>query len=124
VRPAAARLLNAAYNAWAGNGGGDTVGPRTYAPRSASVSKGRTATLYYRVTDNIAASATVTIRIRTRAGALKRTLALGLRGTGPLRRCHFTCTLARGVYRHVVEARDLSGNRAQSPLGSNRLTVR
>ena len=28
-------LLNAAYNAWKGNGGGgDTVGPRTFAPRS------------------------------------------------------------------------------------------
>jgi hypothetical protein len=117
-------LLNAAYNAWAGNGGGDTVGPRTFAPHSAAVRKGRTATLLYRVTDDVAASATVTIRIRTRAGALKRTLALGLRGTGPLRHCHFTCTLARGVYRYVVEARDLSGNPAQTPLGSNRLTVR
>ena len=76
------------------------------------------------MTDDVAASATVTIRIRTRAGALKKTLALRLRGTGPERHIHFTCRLARGVYRFVVYARDLSGNPAQTPLGSNRLTVR
>jgi hypothetical protein len=117
-------LLNAAYHAWSGNGGSDTVGPRTYAPRSAIVKKGQRATLYYRVTDNVSASATVKIRIRSRAGALKKTLALGLRGTGTLRQVHFTCRLARGIYRFTVEARDLSGNPAQTPLGSNRLTVR
>jgi len=117
-------LLNAAYNVWKGNGGGDTTGPRTFAPHAASVRKGQRATLYYKVTDDIAASATVTIRIRTRTGALKKTLALGLRGTGPERHVHFTWRLARGIYRFTVEARDLSGNRAQTPLGSNRLTVR
>jgi hypothetical protein len=117
-------LLNAAYNAWKGNTGADTVGPRTFAPRAASVKKGRRVTLRYRVTDDLSASATVTIRIRTRAGAPRKTLALGLRGTGPERRCSFTCKLARGVYRFTVEARDLNGNAAQKPLGSNRLTVK
>jgi hypothetical protein len=117
-------LLNAAYNAWRGNGGGDTTGPRTYAPRAASVKKGARATLRYRVTDDLSAGATVTIRVRTRPGALKKTLALGLKGTGPERRYGFTCKLARGVYRFTVEARDLSGNAAQAPLGSNRLTVK
>lgn len=34
-------LLNAAYNAWRGSGGGgDTEGPRTFAPRAATVRKG------------------------------------------------------------------------------------
>jgi hypothetical protein len=117
-------LLNAAYNAWKGNGGGDTTRPRTFATRRATVRKGQKATLYYRVTDNASGSATVTIRIRTRSGALKKTLALGLKGTGPERRASFTCRLPRGVYRYYVEARDLSGNAAQKPLGSNRLTVR
>jgi len=102
----------------------DTTGPRTYAPRSASVRKGQRATLYYRVTDDMSSSATVTIRIRTQTGALKKTLALGLRGTGPERHVHFTCRLARGVYRFEVGALDPSGNPAQTPLGSNRLTVR
>ena len=117
-------LLNAAYNAWQGNGGGDSTGPQTFAPRRAVVKKGQRAALSYRVTDDLSAKATVTIRIRTRGGALKKTLALGLRGTGDVRQCHFTCKLARGVYRFTVEARDLSGNAAQKPLGSNRLTVR
>ena len=117
-------LLNSAYNAWKSNSGGDTVGPRTSAPHAASVRKGRVATLYYRVTDDQSASATVTIRIKTRAGAPKKTLALGLKGTGRERHAHFTCRLARGTYRFWVEARDLSGNRAQTPLGHNWLTVK
>jgi hypothetical protein len=118
-------LLNAAYNAWKGTGGGgDTTGPQTFAPRRASVTKGQRVALYYRVTDDVSPSATVTIRIRSRAGALKKTLTLGLKGTDTLRHCHFTCTLARGVYRFTVEARDLSGNAARAPLGSNRLMVR
>ena len=117
-------LLNAAYNAWQGNGGGDSTGPRTFAPRRAVVKQGQRATLTYRVTDDLSAKATVTIRIRTRAGALKKTLALGLKGTGALRQCRFTCKLPRGIYRFTVEARDLSGNAAKKPLGSNRLTVR
>ena len=117
-------LLNGAYNAWKGNGGGDTVGPRTFATRRASVRKGRRATLYYRVTDDRSGRATVTIRIRTRRGALKKTLTLGLKGTGPERRARFTCRLPRGIYRYDVEARDLSGNAAQKPLGRNRLRVR
>ena len=117
-------LLSAAYSAWKDGGGADTIGPRTYAPNSASVRRGRQATLYYRVTDNVSARASVTIRIRTRAGVLKKKLALGLKGTGPKRHVHFTCRLARGVYRFEVFARDLSGNPAQKPLGRNRLTVR
>jgi hypothetical protein len=117
-------LLNAAYNAWQGNGGGDSTRPTTSAPRPATVKRGQRATLYYRVNDDLSARATVTIRIRSRAGALKKTLALGLKGTGALRQCRFTCKLARGVYRFTVEARDLSGNAASKPLGSNRLTVR
>ena len=88
------------------------------------MTRGHGTALYYRVTDDASASATVTIRIRSRAGALKKTLTLGLRGTGTLRACRFTCKLAHGVYRFTVEARDLSGNAAQAPLGSNRLTVR
>jgi hypothetical protein len=117
-------LLNAAYNAWEGNAGGDTTGPRTFAPHAATVKKGARATLLYRVTDDLSAGATVTIRIRTRGGTLKKTLALGLKGTGPERRCGFACKLVRGVYRFTVEARDLSGNAAQAPLGTNRLTVK
>jgi hypothetical protein len=66
----------------------------------------------------------VAIRIRTRSGALKKTMNLGLKGTGPERRARFTCRLPRSVSWYSVEARDLSGNAAQKPLGRNRLTVR
>lgn len=117
-------LLNAAYNAWKGNVGGDTLGPRTLAPRAGSVRKGKTATLYYMVTDDQSASVTVTIRIATPAGKVKKTLALGLRPTGQECRARFTCKLARGSYRFTVDARDLAGNPAQAPLGNNRLSVR
>jgi hypothetical protein len=102
----------------------DTQGPKTYAPHRASVKRGHRATLYYRVTDDQSAKATVTIRIRTRSGVLKKRLELGLEGTGTERSCRFVCHLKRGVYRFTVCACDLSGNEAQTPLGTNRLTVR
>ena len=118
-------LLNAAYNAWKGNGGGDTAGPQTFAPRRAVGEEGAARdALLPRHRRPRRPSATVTIRIRTRGGALKKTLTLGLGAPAPCATCHFTCKLARGVYRFTVEARDLSGNAAQKPLGSNRLTVR
>ena len=118
-------LLNAAYSAWKDNKpAADTIGPRTFAPRSASVKKGRRATLYYRVTDNASAQAAVTIHIRNSDGAVKKKLALGLKGTGALRHRSFVCRLPKGVYRFEVFARDLSGNAAEKPLGRNRLTVR
>jgi hypothetical protein len=104
--------------------GGDTLGPQTLAPRAAVVRRGKTATLYYRITDDKSASATVTIRIATPSGTVKKRLALGLRPTGQESRARFTCKLARGSYRFTVDARDLAGNAAQPPLGSNTLTVR
>ena len=117
-------LLNNAYNIWKGNAGGDTLGPQTLAPRACSVRKGKTATLYYMITDDKSASATVTITVTTPGGTVKKTLALGLRPTGQESRARFTCKLARGSYRFTVDARDLAGNAAQTPLGSNTLTVR
>jgi hypothetical protein len=141
-------LLNAAYNAWKGVGpppsaspspspsvtpsptpsstppAPDRLGPRTYAPHSATVKKGGSARLYYRVTDDQSKQARVTIHIRSRAGALKKTIELGARGTGRQLSCRFVCRLPRGVYRFTVSARDLSGNLAKAPLGTNRLTVR
>jgi len=117
-------LLNNAYNTWKGNPGGDTLGPQTFAARACIVRKGKTATLYYMVTDDKSASATVTIRIATQGGTVKKTLPLGLRPTGQESSTRFKCKLARGSYRFTVDARDLAGNAAQSPLGSNTLTVK
>ena len=116
-------LLNAAYNTWKGNAGSDTTGPQTYAPRRSVVKRGKTAILDYRVTDDQAASCTVTIRVKTLGGRLVRTLRPGLKGCDTLRHATFRCTLAKKTYRFFVYARDLSGN-AQTRVGSNRLVVR
>ncbi len=117
-------LLNAAYNAWKGVPGGDSARPRTSAPRAASVRRGRVATLYYRVDDDRSRMATVVIRVKTRSGSLKKTLVLGMRGTGALRKATFRCTLSRGTYRFWVDARDYSGNPTRMPLGNNLIRVR
>ena len=123
-------LLNNAYHAWKGDGGGggggDTVGPRTVASGPVTVRRGRTATLRFTVTDDRSATATVTILVRTRRGKLVKTVAAGVRdiGIGIEQSVSFRCRLARGAYRWSVDARDASGNPAQTPLGSARLTVR
>jgi hypothetical protein len=88
------------------------VDPMTFATRRANVRKGHKATLCYRVTDDSSRRTTATIRIRTRGGALKKTLALGLKDTGPEHHVHFTWRLARGVYHYSVDTLDLDGNTA------------
>ncbi len=116
-------MLNDAYNIWKGNGGGDTTPPRTYAPRAAKVTRGKRATLAYRVADPQSASVTVTIRVRrTASGAPAKTLDLGLKPTGVDLRASFVCKLARGRYTFTVEARDSAGL-AQSLAGVNSLRV-
>ena len=116
-------LLNNAYNQWKGNAGSDTTGPDTFAPRRASVRKGRTATLYYRVTDDQSASCVLTIKVKTRAGRTVKTLRVGLKSCDALRHAHFRCNLSRKTYRFFVYAYDMSGN-PQGTLGSNRLVVK
>jgi hypothetical protein len=116
-------LLNDAYNTWKGNAGADTTGPQTYAPRRATVTRGKTATLYYKVTDDQSPDCVVTIRIKTLGGRTVKTLRPGLKGCDTLRHVHFRCTLAKKTYRFFVSAHDLSGN-TQTRVGSNRLVVR
>ena len=116
-------LLNNAYNQWKGIAGSDTTGPETFAPRRSSVTRGKTATLYYRVTDDQSADCVVTIVVKTLGGRTVKTLRPGLKGCDTLRFVHFRCRLTRKTYRFFVYARDISGN-AQSLLGSNRLVVK
>jgi hypothetical protein len=116
-------LLNNAYNTWKGNAGSDTTGPQTYAPRRATVTRGKTATLYYRATDDQSPSCVVRIQVKTLGGRVVKTLRPGLKGCDTLRHVHFRCTLAKKTYRFCVYARDLSGN-AQTRVGTNRLIVR
>jgi hypothetical protein len=78
--------------------------------------------LRYRVND-LTPRAKVRIVVRTRAGAARKTLRPGWRGTNVRRSAWFRCRLARGTYRYFVYAIDQAGNR-QKRLGSARLVVR
>ena len=101
----------------------DTRGPDARAPRRASVRRGATAALAYRVNDALSPKADVTIRVRTLGGRIVKTVRLSRRPTNVSLSYRFACRLAPGTYRFAVTARDLAGNR-QVHVGSNRLVVR
>jgi hypothetical protein len=103
----------------------DTQRPTTKAPYAASVTRGRTAYLKYKVVDATpnAGWATVTIKIRNSHGHLVKSLNLGKKTVNKLLSTRFTCTLAKGTYKFSVYAKDAAGN-SQSKVGSNKLTVR
>jgi hypothetical protein len=129
-------LLNAAYNAWKGNGDAPTPGPSpspdptplpgaltVRAPYPAAVKKGRTAMLRFRVNQAVlGGTADVTIRIRTRAGKCVKSLKVNDAPLNSLRRAKFRCTLKRGAYRFYVSAITDAGVKAGN-VASNRLTV-
>ncbi len=100
----------------------DVTGPRTFAPSSATVSRGTRVVLRFRVTDAQSATTTVKIKIRMLAGPAVKTLSLGRRATGSRQGARFVCRLPRGTYRFFVYARDEAGN-PQTRVGSNTLTV-
>ena len=101
----------------------DMTPPVTKAPYAASVLKGGSAKLQYRVNDTMSPKATVTIKIETLGGAPVRTLSLGNHATGKLLTTSFVCNLAKKKYRFEVWAKDLAGNAATS-IGWNYLTVK
>lgn len=105
----------------------DTVRPRTAAPYAASVARGRTATLRYKVTDPApcAGKAAVVIKIKNSAGKVVKTLRIARIGVGVVKTKSFAVprTWKPGTYRFVVYATDVAGN-TQARVGSNRLVVR
>ena len=103
----------------------DTRRPTTRAHYAASVRRGKTATLKYKVVDvrPNGGNAKVVIRIRTTRGKLVKTLLLGVRPVNKLLPYRFHCTLAKRTYRFSVYATDPAGNVQVSPVGSNRLVV-
>jgi hypothetical protein len=98
----------------------DAGRPTTWA-RAARVRRGARVTLRYRVTD-LTPRANVRLVVKTTAGAPRKTLRPGWRGTNALRSASWRCTLARGTYRFFVYATDQAGNR-QKVAASARLTV-
>lgn len=102
----------------------DTSKPVTSAS-AASVVKGRTATLKYKVTETGASAGTaaVVIKIKSRTGKVVATLRASQVNVNVTATAKFTCKLAKGVYTYTVYATDAAGN-AQSKAGSAKLTVK
>jgi trimeric autotransporter adhesin len=105
----------------------DTRKPTPKAPWIASARRGRTATLKYRVNDVLpnGGTATVTIKVKTLGGTLKKTLRCGVKAVNTTFSVHFTVprTWKAGTYRFYVYATDTAGN-AQVKVASNKLIVR
>lgn len=102
----------------------DTVKPTTSA-MAASVIRGRTATLKYKVNDAepTKGTAAVSIKIKNSRGKVVKTIAKSSVAVNVALSAKFRCTLAKGAYKYYVYATDASGN-AQSKVGSARLTVK
>lgn len=105
----------------------DTVKPTAVAPSSATATRGRTATLRYKVTDAApnAGKATVVIQIKNSAGKVVKTLKVGVVSIGVVKTKSFAVprTWRAGTYKFYVSATDAAGN-AQAKIGSNKLVVK
>ena len=99
----------------------DTRKPITKAPSCASARRGRTATLKYRANDlpPNGGTATVTIKVKTLHGTLKKTLRCGVKAVNTTLTVRFKVPLTwkAGTYRFFVYAIDAAGN-AQAKVGS------
>ena len=102
----------------------DTSKPVTVAV-AASVVKGRTAKLKYRVTESgpTSGKAAVVIKVKNRRGKVVKTIKAGQVAVNAAASAKFRCKLAVGVYTYTVYATDTAGN-AQSKAGSAKLTVK
>ena len=104
----------------------DTQGPATKALARAGVRKGRKATLKYRIDEQpfpCGPSATVTIKIKNRAGKVVKTLDLGPQTVNKDQQATFKCTLKVARYRFWIYAVDFAGN-PQQTIGKGYLKVR
>jgi hypothetical protein len=100
----------------------DTGAPVPSAVRNASVKRGKTATLRYRVTDALSPTCRVTIKILNAGGRVVKTFKLGGKAAGSGLAMSFRCTLPKGRYSWRVYATDLAGNTQAKP-GIRTLTV-
>jgi photosystem II stability/assembly factor-like uncharacterized protein len=106
-------------------GYGDFFRPSTRA-YAAGVLHGRIATLRYRVTDSgpSCGYATVTLKIKTKAGKTVKTLRPGVKPMGATKlKATFRCRLKTGTYRIWVYATDAAGH-PQKTITKATLTVR
>ena len=102
----------------------DTHGPTIRVPAAASVKRGATASIGYRVTDNLSPRVAVTIRLLNKHGNIVKVFMVGKARTGTaLHHLRFVCKLKTGSYKVRVWATDLAGNH-QVKVGANTLTVK
>jgi beta propeller repeat protein len=101
----------------------DTHGPTVRVPAAVTVTRGTTAAIGYRVTDNLAHRAAVTIRVLNAKGEVVKVFVVGKAATGVIHEARFVCKLAVGSYTVHAAATDLAGNK-QTKLGTNTLTVK
>ena len=102
----------------------DSVRPTTSASK-ATVVRGRTATLKYKVADAdpTKGTATVWIKIKNSRGKTAKTISAGSVTVNESLKATFRCKLAKGTYKYYVYATDASGN-WESKAGSAKLTVK
>jgi hypothetical protein len=103
----------------------DSVRPEPRVLRDTTVRRGKMAVLRYRVDDAqpCGPTSTVVVELRTRSGRLLKTFVRRRVPIGWPAKVSFTCTLPKGSYRWLVNARDAAGNPDVAP-DEGRLVVR
>ena len=101
----------------------DTTGP-VCAAHNATVKRGQSCRLYFKVHDALSPKVTNVLTITTRSGVVKKrwTWGYGTNFTG-FWWISYRCNLPKGTYRLVVTGKDLAGNR-QSVVGKARFYVK
>ena len=101
----------------------DTVGPVCEA-KNASVRRGKSCKILFKVNDALSAEVTTELVITTKSGVVKKRWSWDYEKP-PVAWWYVTykCTLAKGSYRIVVSGKDLAGN-AASVIGRATLTVK
>lgn len=100
----------------------DTVKPTLKALAKATVKKGKTAALRFRVSD-VCPTCAVTIDIRNAKGKRVKRLTIAAAPTNTATKATFTCALKKGSYTWKLSARDPAGNR-QAKVAVGKLAVR
>ncbi|HZL65045.1 MAG TPA: hypothetical protein VFD50_08935 [Thermoleophilia bacterium] len=126
--PSAGQNGNGTYQVTVQSSGGtttDTVAPTAIARAAASVKKGKTATLKYKVTDpapNLG-TATATITIKNAKGKVVKTVVLTAKPVNTPQKATFKATLKKGKYKFYVTAVDAARNHS-SNVSFKKLTVK
>jgi redox-regulated HSP33 family molecular chaperone len=87
----------------------DGVSPVAAVLANAKAKKGAKATIKYQVVDTLTGSAVTTIKIKSRAGRVVKTLK-STKPVGAAQNVKSSCKLAKGVYKVTAQAKDSAGN--------------